>query len=331
MKVLIPIFCLCLCAQIASAQILDDKLDFSKRTDKGAFKSLNEADTAKWKYGITSSLTVNQTQVNNWQAGGNNNIGGNAVLGAYLDYRYKKHYWLTLLDASYGINRIQGQVTQKIQDYLEINTKYGYALSDKWSLTVFGEGISQFTPGFDYKADPQAIKPISRFLAPAFFTEGLGLVWEEKSLGLYTRIAPITARQILVNDARIDETRFGLDTGQNINNQFGASCRVDYLRLLVDKKQFKLTAESRLSLFTDYADVQSMVVNWRSKLTMNVAKVFSISVLFHTIYDPNVRFQETFTDANGVSQTRERQKIQVLQNIGFGVGYTFNRKKGRNA
>jgi hypothetical protein len=49
----------------------------------------------------------------------------------------------------------------------------------------------------------------------------------------------------------------------------------------------------------------------------------------HTIYDPNVQFPDrTSTDANGktIVETTKR-KWQLLQAVGFGVGYSFVKKK----
>ncbi len=308
--------------------------DLDKKFDEKAGEKIESLigvpdSISPWKFGITSALTFNQQQLSDWQAGGSNTFNLAMQTGMFANYRKGRHYWLSLIDASYGINKVQDKAPQKVQDYLEFNTKYGYLLNNYWSVTAFGEGISQFTNGYNYATDPGATKRNSTFMAPGIFSEGFGLVYEYKPKGIYARIAPITARQVLITAPDIDVTRFGIDSGKTALYELGSSVRFDYLKELYNAPNLKITAESRLFMFTSFTKNNGVYVNWRNKLNMNFLKAFTFSLLVHTIYDPNVQFPDrTSTDANGktVVETTKR-KWQLLQAVGFGVGYSFVKKK----
>jgi hypothetical protein len=307
---------------------LDKKFDEKAGGDIESLIGVPDS-VAPWKFGITTALTFNQQQLSDWQAGGSNTFNLAMQTGMFANYRRGRHYWLTLVDASYGVNKTEKKAPRKVQDYLEFNTKYGYLLNNYWSVTAFGEGVSQFTNGYDYATDPGATKRNSTFMAPGIFSEGLGLVYEYKPKGIYARIAPVTARQVIITANDVDVTRFGIDSGKTNLHKLGSSIRFDFLKELYHAPQFKITAESRVFMFTSFTKNNGVNVNWRNKLNMNFLKAFTFSLLVHTIYDPNVQFPDKVsTDANGktIVETTKR-KWQLLQAVGFGVGYSFVKKK----
>lgn len=318
----------CALAGFAQQDELDRKFEKDAKADVKSLIGVPDSVTP-WKLGLTSALTFNQQQLSDWQAGGSNNFTLAMQSGEFANYRRGRHYWLTLLDASYGMNKTEGKAAQKVQDYLEVNTKYGYLLNNYWSLTAFGEGISQFTNGFDYTKDPGAHKRISGFLAPGLFSEGLGLVYEYKPSGIYSRIAPFTARQKIITGNDIDVTRFGLDSGKTAKYEFGASVRFDYLKELYSAPKFKITAESRLFVFSSFKNNNGVYFNWRNKVNMNILKAFTFSLLVQTIYDPNVQFPDK-TSVNALGKTiveSTKRKVQLLQAVGFGIGYSYVKKR----
>jgi hypothetical protein len=302
------------------------RLEGKAKVDKGAVKddaNKLEADTTHaWKWGVVSSLNFSQTQLDNWVAGGDNNMTLNAVLGAFAGYTKDKHLLFFMLDGSYGLNRVRDLPVRKVQDYLEFNSKYAYRFSGKWSFTGFGEAISQFTNGFIY-TDTSKTKNTS-FFAPAYLMEGLGVAYEDPENGLSARFAPLTARQIVVLDSDVDETAFGVDAGKKVKSQVGASLRIGYNKIFWEKRA---SFESRLLMFSDYQNnPQNLVVNWRNKIDVKLWKALSMNFLLHMIYDPNVKFAETRT-TNGVTEVVNIPKLQLLQIFGVGLGYKFTNVK----
>jgi hypothetical protein len=89
-----------------------------------------------------------------------------------------------------------------------------------------------------------------------------------------------------------------------------------------------LNVESRLFAFLDYLRAPDQVlVNWRNKFDYKLAKVFTISLLFHLIYDPNVQFPgETRLEPDGTTTVLTTEpRLQWLQMLGIGLGYNFRK------
>jgi hypothetical protein len=304
-----------------------DQLEFDKKTKKKeAADAAAKADSArKWHFGIISAATFNQSFQSNWSAGGNNAISLMGVLGLFVNYQNPKHYWFNLLDASYGLTKVDTLPFRKSQDYFEFNTKYGYRFAKQFSLTAFGEFVTQFAYNYDYKATPRPSRKdrISSIFAPAFLMQGIGLSYDHPKNIVSVRLAPLTAREVIVADPLVNEVNFGLDTGQVIKFQFGGSLRVNYIQEFWKKR---ITLESRLNIFQDYLKpAYGPYVNWRSKLDIKVLKVLSINLLLHIIYDPNTLFtKKTVTLPDGtVKVTEQDRRLQFLQVLGIGLGYTF--------
>ncbi|MCS7086350.1 MAG: DUF3078 domain-containing protein [Bacteroidia bacterium] len=317
---------LAVCAQNEREQLIE-KLDRSN-AGKNIPKSIFNPDSGvTWKYGMVSGATFNQSAAENWSAGGQNALSLNATAGLFLDFTRNKHSWRSLADGSYGLARIQSRPLRKSQDYLEINTRYGYEFRPSWSLTFFAEGITQFAPGYNYAADPEGRTPISRFMAPGFLSQGAGVTYDWIQGGLKMRFAPLTARQIVVLREDIDETAYGVDSGKTVKSEFGASARVNFFKQIAEKKYFGASFESRLFVFFNYLqDFGTPYVNWRTKLDFKFFKVLTINVLFHLIFDPVLRFPDQIDSATGQTLTT-KLAVQWMQTLGVGLGYTFVRKK----
>ncbi|MCE3007104.1 MAG: DUF3078 domain-containing protein [Bacteroidetes bacterium] len=288
------------------------------------------ADTLQgWKTGASLGINFSQTSVSNWQSGAQNNLAFNAVTGMYAKYNRNNFFWHTLFDGSYGLTRNEGQSTRKANDYWEMNTNLGRFLDAKrtWAAVGFAEAISQFTPGYDYEVDPDGKSYNSAFMAPGYLMQGVGLAYEysKDPISLSGRLSPATARQIVVMDPVLDETEYGLDSGDVAKLEFGASFRLNY-----NQKINKTTnLESRLILFTDYLeDAGNVYVNWRSKLDMKVTKIISINLLLHLIYDPQKDFTlETEKQPDGTEKpTRVGPVLQYLQNLGVGVSFNLSNR-----
>jgi len=301
---------------------LEGKANVTKGAVKDDVNKLESATTHAWKWGVVASANFAQSKLDNWVAGGDNNMTLTSVLGAFAGYTKDKHLLFFLLDGSYGLNKVRDLPTRKVQDYLEFNSKYAYRYSGKWSFTVFAEGISQFTNGYIY-TDSSKTKNTS-FFAPATLMEGLGVAYEDPENGLSARFAPLTSRQIVVLDKDVDETTFGIAAGKNVKSQIGASLRIGYNKIFWEKRA---SFESRLLMFSDYQNnPQNLVVNWRNKIDVKLYKALSINFLFHMIYDPNVLFAETRT-TNGVEEVVNIPKLQLMQVFGVGLGYKFTNVK----
>ena len=83
------------------------------------------------------TVLLNQANFNNWLAGGQSSISGNA--GLKYDFNYKSDTWTwdNKLNANYGLTKLKGQNLQKTDDRLEFNSLLGKKASGEWYYSAF--------------------------------------------------------------------------------------------------------------------------------------------------------------------------------------------------
>ena len=136
MKKLLTLGFYCLLSQLAMAQIM--KVD----------------STTNWKKKLNAGLNINQASFSsNWKAGGINSIGLTALFNYKADYKKDRTSWNNEIDFLFGFVNNQGQGYRKTLDRIFMDTKYGYAISEKWGLFSSLNFLTQFAPGYKFNAD----------------------------------------------------------------------------------------------------------------------------------------------------------------------------------
>src|SRR5206468_8409658 len=104
-----------------------------------------------WRTGGLFSLNFSQVSLTNWAAGGQNSIGGNAIIAYYANYKKGKQAWDNNIDLEYGVV-MQGKNSKltKSVDKIELNSIYGYQASKFWYYSVMFNLRSQFSVGYNY-------------------------------------------------------------------------------------------------------------------------------------------------------------------------------------
>jgi len=192
MKKILLVMALGLSMNTAFSQVSEKEL--LKKTEETVAKIAQEKPNGWEKKGLATIL-LNQASFNNWLAGGQSSISGNA--GFKYDFNYKSDTWTwdNKLNANYGLTKINGQTLQKTDDRFEFNSLLGKKASGEWYYSAFFNFKTQFDSGFD-PAD-NTVK-ISHFFSPAYFQFGPGMMWK-KSDNLKVNIAPATSKVIMVH------------------------------------------------------------------------------------------------------------------------------------
>ena len=270
-----------------------------KKTEETVAKIQQEKPNGWEKKGVFTVL-LNQASFNNWLAGGQSSISGNA--GLRYDFNYKSDTWTwdNKLNANYGLTKIKGQNLQKTDDRLEFNSLLGKKASGEWYYSAFFNFKTQFDSGFDQTDNTIRI---SHFFSPAYFQFGPGMLWK-KSDNLKINIAPATSKLILVHKHFTDlGPSFGVLQGDSSRYEFGAAVNGYYKFNLMEN----VTAENILNLYTNYLqDAQNVDIDYTLNIVMKVNKYLSTNFAFQTIYDDNA-----FSG------------FQTRQVIGVGVNYGF--------
>ncbi len=270
-----------------------------KKTEEAVAKIQDEKPNGWDKKGMFTFL-LNQANFNNWLAGGQSSVSGNA--GVKYDFNYKSDTWTwdNKLAANYGLTKLQEQDIQKTDDRFEFNSLLGKKASGEWYYSAFFNFKTQFDSGFD-PAD-HTLK-LSHFFSPAYFQFGPGMLWK-KSDNLKINIAPATSKLIIVHSHFTElGPSFGVLQGKSTRYEFGAALNGYYKFNIMEN----VSAENILNLYSNYLEAPKNVdIDYTLNIVMKVNKYLSTNISLQTIYDDN---------AFSGFQTREV--------IGIGVNYGF--------
>lgn len=267
-----------------------------------------------WKKGMLTEVGFSQVSLTNWAAGGSGSIAMNGYINAHVNYDKGGMFWENRAQLSYGFIQSFDNGYRKSDDKIILDSKWGYKTFDKFYFSASLNFRSQFSPGFEY---PNGVaKKVSRFLAPAYFTFGLGLDYKpSKKNILSVNFAPLTTSWVIVTDSLLRK-KYGNAPDETIRFELGAQ-----LKAVLNKELFKdFVVNSTLSLFSDYLhNPQNILVNWDLGLNYKINKYLKSSIRTNLIYDDDVMI----ANKNG----HECARIQFKEVFSISFAYTFGEFK----
>lgn len=291
-----------------------------------------EQDSVKpaWvnKFHLGSQFT--QAYFDNWAQGGQKTWAAGFFFNANMNYDKDGHKWTNQLQTSLGFVNTPQLGTQKNEDRIELNSKYGRKIYNNIDLAALLDFKTQFIEGYNLPDDSTVV---SKFLAPAWLNISVGLDWSpDESFSVY--YSPLSGRIIIVNDQGLaDEGAFGADVGATITPDLGSYLVLAYNDDLGDVTGAKLlknvTVDSRLELFMNYTppnpeDIKNVDVNWKNQLSMKVNEYISLNFMLHLIYDDDVLLaRERVNDQGEVEEFKELAGLQIMQTLGVGLSIKF--------
>lgn len=298
--------------------------DVFRTVDK---KGRPENASEQWLIDGLYNLSIAQTTLTNWAAGGNNNFNISGVLRQRAIKQFNGWNWFNLLEANLGYN-FQENLTVKTDDRLEFTTRLDKSIgASKWNVSLFVNFRTQFADGF--RAPTDSIR-ISTFMAPAYLSYGIGMTNTGiKDLSVY--ISPIQVKQTFVlDDSLFDRNQFFDKTIPNITQFSTGGLRTEmgaFFEAIFKKKlQENVEIFSRLNLFSNYLDrPQNIDVNWDNIIVFKIYKYLSVNFQLQMIYDDDVLVKDTSGD--GVANA---PALQLRQILGLGFAYSFSNKKSSN-
>jgi len=272
----------------------------AKELQTAGTKAVKSLDSNGWKKSGTFILNLNQGALSNWVAGGEQNVLGiNSILNFALNYRHNRHTWDNYLDVALGVqNATSFENFRKIDDRIDLTSKYGYQLSQHWYAGFLTNFNSQLLPGYDYSVEPN--KKISNFLTPGKIILAPGFDYKTANrFSLF--ISPISARWILKVDPDFYSiAKFGVDSASKANFEAGA-----FLSAKFNASFTKwATYTGRIDLFSNYLrNPQNVDVFITNLLTMKFTKVFATNLSFDLIYDDDVLGRLQIKEILGIGLT----------------------------
>jgi hypothetical protein len=258
-----------------------------------AIKLLTDSTHIGWKTNGNVSFLFNQSNFNNWLAGGENNVSGNLGINYNFNYKKKDITWDNKVLSSYGLLQSKNAAFEKkTDDRFEFNSVLGKKAFGEWYYSFFLNFRTQFTLGFIYSKDinGQEIRTENtNLLSPGYLTFGPGLFWK-KSDNLKVNLAPLTSKLTFVNKNftsmpdYVKGSYFGVDTNKGTLYQLGFYAS-GYYKFDIMKN---VSAENALNLFTNYLEEpQNFDLDYSLSIVMKVNKYLSTNIAFQTIYDDN--------------------------------------------
>ena len=129
-----------------------------------------------WSHKGNIGLNFGQSSYTNWAAGGQNTINGQAIFNYELHYLKGKFKWDNTLNTALGYSYFSfKQKPIKTDDKIEFTSLATLKATEHLNYGAELAFRSQFAKGFDYTKDSSLY--ISKFLAPAYISLGLGIEW----------------------------------------------------------------------------------------------------------------------------------------------------------
>jgi hypothetical protein len=281
-----------------------------------------DSDTTYWKNGGVFNANYTNTGFSDfWQGGGIKSLSVTGLLNLFAKYEQDKTTWENTLDLAFGNARQGDQPFLKSEDRIDLNSKFGYKLAEKVSLSSLLNFRTQFAPGFEFaNNDFENGKLISRAFAPAYLNLGVGLDYKPNE-GLSIYYAPINGKVTMVGVDSLRTRYMPADfADQSTRFELGSFLKIQYRTKIMENVTFQTKAD----FFTNYLqNFGNIDVNWENLINMQVNKYLVVSFFTHTIYDDDIKFD--ITDANG-NVTGKGPRTQFKRTLGVGFTYAFGDK-----
>jgi len=256
-----------------------------KQIQAESSKEIKSLDSNGWKKSGTFILNLSQGALSNWAAGGENStLGINGIFNYSINLRSGRNTWDNNFDMALGYqNASSFSQYRKIDDRIDITSKYGYQLTQHWYATLLFNFNSQFLQGYDYSTTPYT--KISNFLTPGKIIISPGMNYKTANRFSFF-ISPFSFRRVLKMDEDFfNVAKFGVDSAKKSNKEFGAYVTVTYK---ADISKWA-TYTGRLDLFSNYKrNPENVDFLMNNLLTMKFNKIFAANLSLDLIYDDDV-------------------------------------------
>ena len=280
-----------------------------------------------WKTGGMFSLMGGQTGTRNWAPTGTEkfSFSGVASLNLWATKKWGKNSWDNTADFSYGMLYTLSQKSTKVDDKIDIYSKYGYQLKGVSSVGMVGSLRTQFTNGYDNTQSPR--KRISGFFAPAYITVSPGIQLHTKNNVFNVHMGPAARGVVVTNspyslvyqggekpDGTIERTLadlYSVDPQKQWRFEVGPFVSALFKKEVVKNVMWK----SRLDLNSDITRHDpSIDVYWTNSIGMTVNKWLKVTYNFDLYDDEQVRM---------FGPNKNETRTQMRSMFGVGLGVTF--------
>jgi len=250
-----------------------------------------------WKLGWIGTLNGSQATYRNWSQGGVNTVavtGGTRFTAKYTLDRFVLDHSTSL---KYGRARLNGNVGRKTDDEIRIRNQASRKFNNPhFSLIGQLNFDTQFYEGYDRAYT----NIISKFMAPAYITETIGLAYApDRTMQVN---AGLSLKQTIVADTLLSP-RYGLKDGSTFRNEGGISFGVRVSKQVMTNVSYSGSADTFTNLLRP---VSSTVFKMNNDIVGKINSYLTTNFQYAVIFDDNVT-----------------KKLQVKQVLSVGFSYTI--------
>jgi len=278
--------------------------------------------TDGWSHKGNVGFNFGQSSYTNWAAGGQSSINGQGIFNYEIHFLKNKFKWDNTLNTSLGYSYYDiKKKPVKTDDKIEFTSLATLKATEHLNYGAEFAFRSQFAKGWNYEVD-STVHYISKFLAPAYISLGLGIEWvPNKFFSLY--FSPVTGRITIVNDEYLASIgAFGvneLDKNDTTQHAKTDKIRYEFGARAVAKFQYPIvknvTFNSKLELFSNYLNHPERVdVDWQNMLVLKVNDWLNANLSTHLIYDYDIPFYDEITN-----EKIEGSKVQFKEVLAIGL------------
>ena len=289
------------------------------------YQKFSDNDSVLWIYGGDASLGFNATQLTNWAAGGEDQIGINSVVNLYANYKKGKRTFENYGTFAYGIMKRGEGKAVKNDDKINISSKAGHQMTSKWYYTAAFLAKTQFSPGYKYSGK-DTIR-VSDFLAPIYLYLSIGFDYRPSNK-FSSVFSPLMGKatfarsddvEVLSNAGLVetvkDESGNDVKVTRKSRYEFGGGMLFNLNGNLLKNK---VSYSSQLELFSNYAkNPQNVDITWALQAKILIYKNISADLRLDIKYDDD---QKTIDEE---TKAQRGAKVQVKNYIGVGLFYEF--------
>jgi len=289
-----------------------------------------DEESSPWTREGLFNISISQTALINWAAGGQNSYSGNALLKYSVNYKKGLWKWKNDVVVSYG-GLAQGDIPwQKTDDRLELNSKVSRNSAEEsdWAYSAFMNFRTQFMDGLKLPNDSNII---STWMAPGYLTFGVGMDYSPNEF-FSANISPVAGKFTFVSNTNLANAgAFGVTaavydevTGEKISDgeayrfELGGNISMQFKKEIVKNVEL----DTKLNLFSNYLEEPGNIdVNWDLLLNMKVNEWLSASLICNLIYDHDIDI--ALDDNNDGVIEGSGPRTQFKEVLGVGINMKF--------
>lgn len=272
-----------------------------------------------WLMHNNTTFFFSQASFNDyWQGGGLNNLNVGVRYDGKVSFVRDKFNHETEINVRHGFIRQGKNSFIKNEDDLNITAKESYVIGSNFHLSVLLSLRSSIYRTYSINADGTKGAAINDFLSPGTINIGTGLDYKIAKPKFSFYYSPVNLKSTIVLDSLLRPVYLPADFEGAVRFEMGSLFKYEF-----DIETFKnINLISKGELFSNYlVNFGNIDINIEMGVRFKVNNVFSTTLIFHTIYDDDIRFN--IKDQNGMPTDHLGPRLQFRQALNMQLSYSF--------